>query len=193
MNAATRKLEACLVAAAIVAAICSCAAPPQRGGSVKPPPTPLALEDFNHPPEKPHDPADLHFGLDQLEHRYRAPGEFTHRLMGDEYGFEALSLIITETHPGGGPSLHVHDVEEAHVLLEGSAQYRVGEETFTVQAPYIARVPAGMPHTFINVGDSPFNLVAVFASKHPDSKRVGPNPLIVVPQAAKKPGKGFVP
>jgi mannose-6-phosphate isomerase-like protein (cupin superfamily) len=60
------------------------------------------------------------------------PGEFTHRLTGDRYGFESLSFIITETHPGGGPGLHVHDTEEAHVLLEGTAQYRVGDKTFTV-------------------------------------------------------------
>ena len=106
------------------------------------------------------------------------PGEFGHRLIGDEYGFEALSFIITETHPGGGPALHKHDVEEAHILLEGSAQYRIGDKTFTVQAPYVAKVPAGVPHTFMNVGARPFNLVAVFASKRHSSKRLGPNPLV---------------
>lgn len=47
-----------------------------------------------------------------------------------------------------------------------------------MQAPYVARVPAGVPHTFINVGTEPFNLVAVFASKHPKTTRVGPNPLV---------------
>lgn len=49
-----------------------------------------------------------------------------------------MKFIITKTFPGGGPGLHVHDVEEAHILLEGSAQYRVGDETFTVQAPEAA-------------------------------------------------------
>src|SRR5258705_9822513 len=61
--------------------------------------------------------------FDQLDYYYRVPGEFTHRLNGDEYGFESLSFIITETHPGGGPGLHVHDTEEAHVLLEGTTEY----------------------------------------------------------------------
>jgi mannose-6-phosphate isomerase-like protein (cupin superfamily) len=72
----------------------------------------------------------------------------------------------------------VHDTEEAHILLEGTAQYRIGDRTFTVNAPYIAKVPAGVPHTFINVGTEPFNLVAVFASKHPSTERIGPNPLV---------------
>ena len=130
----------------------------------------------------------MYFTFDQLEHYYRVPGEFTHRLTGDEYGFEKLSFIVTETHPGGGPGLHVHDVEEAHILLEGTAQYRLGDHTFIVHAPYIARVPPGMPHTFVNAGSDPFNLVAVFASNHPTTTRVGPNPLISMqPERSRKP------
>jgi mannose-6-phosphate isomerase-like protein (cupin superfamily) len=72
----------------------------------------------------------------------------------------------------------VHDVEEAHVLLEGSAQYRIGDKTFSAQAPYIAKVPAGVPHKFVNLGTKPINLVAVFASKRLNTKKLGPNPLI---------------
>jgi len=138
----------------------------------------LPDKDFDHPPKEPHSPDDYFFKLGQLEHFYRVPGEFGHRLRGEDYGFEALSFIITETYPSGGPSLHVHDVEEAHVLLEGSARYRIGDKTFTVQAPYVAKVPAGVPHTFLNVGAKPFNLVAVFASKRHSTKRLGPNPLV---------------
>lgn len=142
----------------------------------------LPLEPFTHPPLKPHDENGLFFSFDQLEHAYRVPGEFTHRLTGDEYGFDTLSFMITETHAGGGPGLHVHDVEEAHILLEGTALYRVGEATFTVHAPYIARVPSGVPHTFVNAGSEPFNLIAVFASNHPGTKRIGPNPLVAAPK-----------
>ena len=145
----------------------------------------LPDKDFTHSPERPHDPAALFFNFDQLDHYYRVPGEFTHRLTGDQYGFEALSFIVSETHPGGGPGLHVHDVEEAHVVLEGSVEYRVGDKTFTVQAPYVAKVPAGVPHTFLNVGPTKFNLIAVFPSKHPGTKRVGPNPLIPAGQKGR--------
>lgn len=147
----------------------------------------LPCQAFTHPPEKPHDPTAVVFTFDQLDHWYRVPGEFTHRLDGDQYGFETLSFIITETHPGGGPGLHVHDTEEAHVLLQGRAQYRIGDKTLTVQAPYVAKVPAGVPHTFLNVGTEPFNLVAVFATKHPKTTRVGPNPLISVWESREGP------
>ena len=140
----------------------------------------LPDKNFTHSPEKPHDPSALYFNFDQLAHLYRVPGEFTYRLTGDQYGFDALSFIITETHPGEGPGLHVHDVEEAHVLIEGTAQYRISDTTFTVQAPYVAKVPAGVPHTFINAGSKIFNLIAVFPSKHPTTRRIGPNPLVQV-------------
>lgn len=153
----------------------------------------LPDKDFTHPPEKPHDPTAFFFNFDQLDYYYRVPGEFTHRLNGDQYGFESLSFIITETHPGGGPGLHVHDTEEAHVLLEGTAEYRIGDKTFTVQAPYVARVPAGVQHTFINAGNKPFNLIAVFASKHPNTKRIGPNPLIHAGQKREEPRSGPIP
>ena len=171
---------------------------PPPGTQAKPPtqekePGQLPDKDFTHPPEKPHDPTALFFNFDQLDYYYRVPGEFTHRLNGDQYGFESLSFIITETHPGGGPGLHVHDTEEAHVLLEGSAQYRIGDKTFTVQAPYVARVPPGVQHTFINAGNKPFNLIAVFASKHPNTKRIGPNPLIPTGQKREEPRSGPIP
>jgi mannose-6-phosphate isomerase-like protein (cupin superfamily) len=197
MSSPTRKLLICFVVLTIsvVIVIFGRAAPPQKLSSV---PSTQAQEklpdkDFSNPPEKPHDPAALFFNFDQLDHYYRVPGEFTHRLTGDQYGFEALSFIITETHPGGGPGFHVHDVEEAHVLLEGMAQYRIGDKTFTVQAPYVARVPAGVPHTFMNAGSKTFNLIAVFASKHPSSKRIGPNPLIPARQNREEPRFGFIP
>jgi len=178
----------------VVVVIFGSAAPQKQSGVPRPPmQQKLPDKDFTHPPEKPHDPTDLFFSFDQLDHYYRVPGEFTYRLTGDQYGFESLSFIISETHPGGGPGLHVHDTEEAHVLLAGSAQYRIGDKTFTVQAPYVAKVPAGVPHTFINAGNKPFNLIAVFASKHPNTKRIGSNPLIPAPHNLEAPRSGFIP
>ena len=141
-------------------------------------PTPKPESDYNRPPKMRFDAADFAFHFDQLEETFRVPGEYTHRLEGATYGFDSLSFIITDTQPNGGPNLHVHEVEEAHVLLDGTARYQMGEKTFTVEAPYIVKVPAGVPHTFINAGKKPFRLMAVFASKHLASKRLGPNPLL---------------
>ncbi len=138
----------------------------------------LPATNFDHPAEKPFDASDYVFKFDQLARSYRTPGEFLHRMIGEDYGFEALSIFITETHPTGGPRLHSHDVEEAHVLLEGSARYMIGDRTFTVEAPYVAKVPPNVPHTFVNAGAEPMHIIAVFPSKRPGIKILGPNPMI---------------
>ena len=104
-------------------------------------------------------------------------GERIHLLRGREHGFESLSFILTETAPGGGPPLHTHESEEAHVLTSGTMSYVIGEQTFTVSAPYILRVPANTPHTFINAGTTPLSLTAVFGSADYTFKPLAPNPL----------------
>ena len=43
---------------------------------------------------------------------------------------------------------------------------------------HIARVPADVPHTFINASSEPINIVAVFPGKRRDYAEVGPNPLL---------------
>lgn len=104
-------------------------------------------------------------------------GEKIHLLRGSEHGFESLSFILTETAPGGGPPLHTHESEEAHVLTSGTMSYVIGDRTFVVSAPYILRVPANTPHTFINAGTTPLALTAVFGSANYTFKPIAPNPL----------------
>ncbi|HSE21008.1 MAG TPA: cupin domain-containing protein [Pyrinomonadaceae bacterium] len=196
MDLSVRRLMICFGLLAIpIVVIFGDVVSSQKQSGVSPPnqQTKLPDKEFTRPPEKPHDPTASFFNFDQLEYYYRVPGEFTHRLTGDQYGFESLSFIISETHPGGGPGLHVHDTEEAHVLLEGTAEYRIGDKTFIAQAPYVARVPAGVPHTFINAGTKQFNLIAVFASKHPNTTRIGPNPLIPTGQKREEARSGPIP
>ena len=104
-------------------------------------------------------------------------GEKIHLLRGNEHGFKSLSFILTETAPGGGPPLHTHESEEAHVLTSGTMSYVIGDQTFIVSAPYILRVPANTPHTFINAGATPLALTAVFDSADYTFKPIGANPL----------------
>lgn len=104
-------------------------------------------------------------------------GEKIHLLRGSEHGFKNLSFILTETAPGGGPPLHTHDSEEAHVLTSGTMSYIIGDQTFVVSAPYILRVPANTPHTFINAGQTTLSLTAVFDSANYTFKPIAANPL----------------
>jgi mannose-6-phosphate isomerase-like protein (cupin superfamily) len=129
-------------------------------------------------PEQPPNPSTYLIHLKQMGTFYDVPGEYGYVLEGGNHGFESLSFILTETHPGGGPPLHRHGCEEAHVLLEGSARYLIGETTFTAQAPYVVRIPANVPHTFMNTGDRVFRLIAVLPGQKISYTELGPNPLL---------------
>ena len=144
---------------------------------------PLPLEGYDRAPTAPFDRGGLVIRPDQMRPFYGPPGEFGYYIDGMDYGFERLSFILTETHPGGGPDLHQHDTEEAHVLFEGKATYLIGDRRLTVEGPYIVRIPAGTPHTFLNAGTKPFHLMGVFPHGRPVYRHIGPNPLI--PQSGK--------
>lgn len=139
---------------------------------------PLPKESFEKPPEEPLAPGSLVIKPANMTSFYDHPGEAGYFAFGAEYGFDSLAFILTETHPHGGPPLHTHSFEEAHVVLSGTMEYIIGEQRFTASAPYIARVPANAPHTFINAGEVPLNLIGVFSTSEPDYEPIGPNPLV---------------
>ena len=140
--------------------------------------SPLPDKSYERPPKVAFDRSDYVIKLENMTSFYDVPGEFGHMVNGEDYGFDSLSFILTETHPHGGPPLHTHETEEAHVLVNGAVEYVIGDRRFSANGPYIARVPAGVPHTFVNQGTEPFNLVAVFPGKRLTYKEVGPNPLV---------------
>jgi mannose-6-phosphate isomerase-like protein (cupin superfamily) len=131
-----------------------------------------------HDPEQPPDLSSYVIHFKQMGTFYDVFGEYGYVLEGGNHGFESLSFILTETHPGGGPPLHRHGCEEAHVLLEESARYIIGQRTFTAQAPYVVRIPASVPHTFMNTGDKVFRLIAVLPGQKISYVELGPNPLL---------------
>ena len=137
----------------------------------------LPKESYERQPEQPFNSSDYVFKPNQMTSFYDVPGEFGHAMEGAQYGFQSLSFIITETQPGGGPPLHVHECEEAHVLLEGTATYVLGNQKFTVKGPYVVKIPAGVPHTFINAGNQPLRLIGVLPAGRIVWKELGPNPL----------------
>jgi mannose-6-phosphate isomerase-like protein (cupin superfamily) len=124
------------------------------------------------------DTSDYVVQLKHMQEFYDVPGEFGHIAEGKDYGFKSLSFILTNTHPHGGPPLHKHETEEAHILHEGSIQYTMGGQVFSAQAPYVIRIPSGVPHTFINTTNKPLHLTAVFPSNSISYEELGRNPLV---------------
>ena len=147
------------------------------------PQTPPA-KSYEKAPQRPANPAEYVIKLEQMPSFYDVPGEFGHLMLGKDHGFKQLSFILTETRPGGGPPLHTHDTEEAHIVLSGTARYVVEDpatkkrNTFTARGPYIVRIPAGHAHTFINAGKQSLNLIGALPASDVSYHELGPNPLI---------------
>ena len=129
-------------------------------------------------PKAKFDSTDYVIQLKHMQAFYDVPGEFGHIAEGKDYGFNSLSFIMTNTQPNGGPPLHIHETEEAHIIHEGSILYSMGNKQFAAKGPYIVRIPAGVPHTFINTGDKSLNLTAVFPSNKISYKELGRNILV---------------
>lgn len=137
-----------------------------------------ADESFVRPPKVKPSPTDHVFGPDQMVHFYDAPGEYGYVAEGRDHGLPDLSVIITDTRPGGGPPLHAHDTDEAQVLAEGLYRVLIGERRFDVTGPATVRIPAGVPHTFVNPGREPVHIVGVFPGGTISYRELGPNPLL---------------
>jgi len=90
------------------------------------------------------------------------PGEYVHVMEGQRHGYQNLTVGITYTAPGGAPPMHTHVGEEAHVLLEGTILYALGDSIFTLEAPYIVNIPPMVPHSFKNIGEELAELVVIF-------------------------------
>jgi quercetin dioxygenase-like cupin family protein len=90
------------------------------------------------------------------------PGEYVHVMEGQRHGYDNLTIGITYTAPGGAPPMHTHIGEESHVLLEGEILYALGDEIFTMKAPYVVNIPPMVPHAFQNLGDELAELVVIF-------------------------------
>jgi mannose-6-phosphate isomerase-like protein (cupin superfamily) len=165
--------------------VIACGSPETTEAYIKLAPDPLPKESFENPPTAELPPGSLVIKPENMARFYDHPGEAGYFAFGNQYGFESLSFILTETHPRGGPQLHTHGYEEAHVVLSGKMDYIIGQERFTATAPYIARVPADTPHTFVNSGTTPLNLIGVFSTTEPDYEPIGPNPLVAEIEAPR--------
>ncbi len=71
-------------------------------------------------------------------------------LVAAEHGTASLSITELVVHPGSAGRMHTHDADEAIMVMEGSIQMIVGDETRTVRSGYTMVAPPGVPHKLIN-------------------------------------------
>ncbi len=88
-----------------------------------------------------------------IDRAERAAGDDTVEL-GNRFAGSGVSFILVDMEPGGRVRLHRHAYPEIFVVHEGRATYTVGPATLGVSAGQVVVVSAGVPHAFVNSGDS---------------------------------------
>jgi HTH-type transcriptional regulator, repressor for puuD len=67
---------------------------------------------------------------------------------------------------GTGLELHSHNVEESVLVLDGLATVQIGDEQFDLVPGQATWVPAGIPHRFVNRGDTVMRIYWVYGGRY---------------------------
>jgi len=85
-------------------------------------------------------------------------------LIGPEEGPNfAMRRFIIE--PGGSMPLHSNSVEHEQLVLNGSADVRIGEKNFTVEKDDVVFIPADVEHSYTTIGDEAFEFICIVPNK----------------------------
>jgi mannose-6-phosphate isomerase-like protein (cupin superfamily) len=78
-------------------------------------------------------------------------------------GTAASASVYFVLEPGAHVGVHTDSAEEFLIILEGTGEGLVGEETAPVAAGQVVVVPAMVRHDITNTGDGPLRVFGTFA------------------------------
>lgn len=84
--------------------------------------------------------------------------------LGGPLGTENSAMVYFELDPGDTLGRHTDSVEEVILLLSGTVEAEVGEETGELSQGQVAVVPAMVPHNFRNVGRETARVIGFFGA-----------------------------
>jgi quercetin dioxygenase-like cupin family protein len=74
----------------------------------------------------------------------------------------AFSVVEIISQPGDGTPVHIHRNEDEHfIILEGTARFLYGEQTFDAAAGTSVSATGNIPHAWCNPFDTPFRMVVI--------------------------------
>lgn len=85
-------------------------------------------------------------------------------LEGHHYGAACVVIRYSTDTVGEGPNLHVHPYDEIFHIIEGRAEFTVGDETFEAVAGSLVIGPANVPHAYKNLGPGRLDSVDIHLS-----------------------------
>lgn len=71
---------------------------------------------------------------------------------GFHYGVDCVIIRYSVDRIGEGPNLHMHPYDEIFHIIEGRAEFTVGDKKFIAEEGDLIIGPANIPHAYKNVG-----------------------------------------
>jgi len=134
------------------------------------------------------------FDLNDFELFPAAPGLRVGFPLHSATGTASTATVLFELDPGHALGVHTDSAEELLVVIQGTAEARVGDEVGPVEKHQVALVPPMAPHGLENVGDDVLRVLGTFSASTVVStfeqpfEEGGPNVLVIgspVPMAAR--------
>ena len=132
-------------------------------------------------------------GLDDFELAPTAPGLRVSFPMHSATGTASTASVLFELDPGAELGVHTDSAEELLVIVQGTAEARVGDEVGRLEKHQVALVPPMAPHGLRNIGEDVLRVFGTFSASTVVStfeepfEVDGPNVLVIgspVPMAA---------
>lgn len=102
--------------------------------------------------------------LDNYDLMDRAPGFRVGFPLHSATGTASSATVLFELDPGAELPMHVDSAEELLIVLNGTGEARVGDETAQVQKNDMALVPPMAPHGIHNSGDDVLRILGTFSA-----------------------------
>jgi quercetin dioxygenase-like cupin family protein len=104
------------------------------------------------------------FDLDDFELAPAGPGLRVSFPLHSATGTASTATVLFELDPGAALPVHTDSAEELLVVVQGTAEARVGDDVGRIARHEVALVPPMAPHGLRNVGDDVLRVLGTFSS-----------------------------
>ena len=104
------------------------------------------------------------FDLDEYELAPAAPGLRVSFPVHSAVGTASSATVLFELDPGAELGMHTDSAEELLIIVQGTAEARVGGEVGRLQRHQVGLVPAMAPHGLRNIGEDVLRVLGTFSA-----------------------------
>ena len=104
------------------------------------------------------------FDLDDFELMPTGPGRRVSFPLHSATGTASTAAVLFELEPGAELPMHTDSAEELLIVVQGTAEARIGDVVGRIAKHEVALVPPMAPHALRNIGDDVLRVFGTFSS-----------------------------